>query len=71
MTEPSRVVIVIFPGVQPIDAIGPAEVFRTAGTSPPGYTVELVAASPGTVRSTIVGLGVDRSIAAAAARSTR
>ena len=64
MTEPRRVVIVIFPGVQPIDAIGPAEVFRTAGLlDPPGYTVELVAANPGTVRSTTVGLAVDRSIA--------
>ena len=48
MTEPRRVVIVVFPGVQPIDAIGPAEVFRTAARlDPPGYTVELVAANPG------------------------
>jgi transcriptional regulator GlxA family with amidase domain len=64
MTEPRRVVIVIFQGVQPIDAIGPAEVFRTAGRiDPPGYTVQLVAPNPGTVRSTTVGLAVDHSIA--------
>ena len=48
MSKPRRVVIVIFPGVQPIDAIGPAEVFRTAALiDPPGYTVELVATNPG------------------------
>ena len=62
MSEPRRVVIVIFPGVQPLDAIGPAEVFRTAGRlDPPGYTVELVATNPGTVRSTTVRLAVDRT----------
>jgi transcriptional regulator GlxA family with amidase domain len=64
MTEPRRVVIVIFPGVQPIDAIGPAEVFRTAGLiHPPRYSVELVAADPGIVRSSTVGLAVDRTLA--------
>ena len=64
MTEPRRVVIVIFPDVQPLDAVGPAEVFRTAALiDPPGYTVELVAANPGTLRSTTVSLGVDHSIA--------
>ena len=64
MTEPRRVVIVIFPGVQPIDAIGPAEVFRTAAQiDPPGYEVELVATNPGTVRSTTVRMGVDRTLA--------
>jgi transcriptional regulator GlxA family with amidase domain len=55
---------VIFPGVQPIDAVGPAEVFRTASRiDPPGYSVELVAADPGPVRSTTVGLAVDRTLA--------
>jgi transcriptional regulator GlxA family with amidase domain len=64
MSKPRRVVIVIFPGVQPIDAIGPAEVFRTAcRLDPPGYTVELVATNPGTVRSTTVRLGVDHTLA--------
>src|SRR5687767_6486299 len=65
MSKPRRVVIVIFPGVQPIDAIGPAEVFRTASRlDPPGYTVELVAADPGPVRSSTVGLEVDRTFSA-------
>ena len=65
MSEPRRVVIVIFRGVQPIDVIGPAEVFHTAARiDPPGYTVELVAAEPGPVRSTTVGLTVDRTLAA-------
>jgi transcriptional regulator GlxA family with amidase domain len=64
MSQPRRVVIVIFPGVQPLDAIGPAEVFGTAARiHPAGYTVELVATNPGTVRSTTVRLGVDRTLA--------
>src|SRR5687767_2857097 len=63
MSKPRRVVIVIFPDVQPLDAIGPAEVFRTASRiDPPGYCVELVAADPGPVRSTTVGLAVDRTL---------
>ncbi len=65
MSEPRRVVIVIFPGVQPLDVIGPAEVFHTAARiDPPGYAVEVVAAKPGPVRSSTVGLTVDRTIAA-------
>ena len=72
MSQPRRVVIVIFPGVQPIDAIGPAEVFRTAARiDPPGYTVELVAANPGTVRSTTVAWRWTTASPVAADRSTR
>jgi transcriptional regulator GlxA family with amidase domain len=64
MSKPRRVVIVAFPGVQPIDVIGPAEVFHTAARlDPPGYSVELVATKPGSVRSSTVGLTVDRTIA--------
>jgi transcriptional regulator GlxA family with amidase domain len=64
MEEPRRVVIVVFEGVQPLDAVGPAEVFRTAARiEPPGYCVELVSASAGPVRSTTVGLAVDRTLA--------
>ena len=64
MSKPRRVVIVIFPGVQPLDAIGPAEVFRTASRlHSPGYEVELVATNPGTVQSSTVRLGVDRTLA--------
>jgi transcriptional regulator GlxA family with amidase domain len=64
MSKPRRVVIVVFPEVQPIDVIGPAEVFHTAARlDPPGYSVELVATEPGPVRSSTVGLAVDRTIA--------
>jgi transcriptional regulator GlxA family with amidase domain len=63
MSNERRVVIVVFPGLQPIDAIGPAEVFHTAARiDPPGYSVELVAAEPGPVRSSTVGLEVDRTL---------
>jgi transcriptional regulator GlxA family with amidase domain len=65
MSEPRRVVIVAFPGIQPLDAIGPAEVFRTAATLVPGaYSVEIVAARSGPVPSTSVGLVADRSFRA-------
>jgi transcriptional regulator GlxA family with amidase domain len=65
MTSQRRVVIVVFPGLQPLDAIGPAEVFRTAALlDPPGYSVELVAAEAGSVRSSTVGLEVDRTLSA-------
>jgi transcriptional regulator GlxA family with amidase domain len=64
MSEPRRVVIVVFEGVQPIDAIGPAEVFRTASRlDPPGYTVELVSTDGESVRSSTVGLTVDATLA--------
>ncbi len=64
MSKPRRVVIVVFPGVQPIDVIGPAEVFHTAAQlDPPGYSVELVATEAEPVRSSTVGLTVDRTIA--------
>ena len=40
MSEPRRVVIIVFPGVQPIDVIGPAEVFHTAARiDPPGIWI--------------------------------
>jgi len=62
MTAPRRVVIVAFPGIQPLDVIGPAEVFRTAGTLVPGtYTVEVAAAARGPLPSTSVGLVADQS----------
>jgi transcriptional regulator GlxA family with amidase domain len=64
MSKPRRVVIVVFDGVQPIDAIGPAEVFRTASLiDPPGYDVEIVSSAAGSVRSSTVGLTADRTLA--------
>lgn len=43
--EPRRVVILAFPGVQPLDVVGPAEVFSTASQLNGGdaYRVEVVA----------------------------
>jgi transcriptional regulator GlxA family with amidase domain len=42
--EPRRVVILAFPGVQPLDVVGPAEVFASAAQLKEGaYTVEGVA----------------------------
>jgi transcriptional regulator GlxA family with amidase domain len=65
MSEPRRVVIVAFPGIQPLDVIGPAEVFRTAAALVPGsYSIELAAARSGPVASTSVGLVADRSFRA-------
>jgi transcriptional regulator GlxA family with amidase domain len=62
MTAPRRVVIVAFPGIQTLDVIGPAEVFRSAATLEPGsYSVEVVAAESGPVPSTSVGLIADRA----------
>jgi transcriptional regulator GlxA family with amidase domain len=62
MTKPRRIVIVAFGGVQPLDVVGPAEVFRTAATLVPGsYSVEVAAKEAGPIRSTSVGLVADRA----------
>ncbi|MGC1815508.1 MAG: hypothetical protein WA696_15320, partial [Solirubrobacterales bacterium] len=47
-SNPRRVVILAFPGVQPLDVIGPAEVFSGADALAAGgaYTVEVVAKEP-------------------------
>jgi transcriptional regulator GlxA family with amidase domain len=46
-----RIVILAFPGVQPLDVIGPAEVFSGADVLAGGgaYTVEVVAKEPGPI----------------------
>jgi len=45
--QPRRVVIVAFPGVQPLDVAGPAEVFAAAAQLAPGsYAVQVAARSP-------------------------
>src|SRR5262249_53559679 len=58
--RPRRVVILAFPGVQPLDVIGPAEVFSGADALSDGgeYTVEVVAKEPDpiTVRSSGYGI---------------
>jgi transcriptional regulator GlxA family with amidase domain len=47
-TKPRRIVILAFPGVQPLDVIGPSEVFAGADLLAGGgiYTVEVVAKEP-------------------------
>ena len=59
-TKPRRIVILAFPGVQPLDVVGPAEVFAGADALSGGdaYTVEVVAKDPGpiTVRSSGYGI---------------
>jgi transcriptional regulator GlxA family with amidase domain len=49
--QPRRVVILAFPGVQPLDVIGPSEVFAGADTLAGGgeYTVEVVAKDSGPI----------------------
>ncbi|WP_317441082.1 GlxA family transcriptional regulator [Streptomyces collinus] len=48
MPQPHRVVIVAFPGIELLDATGPAEVFsvasRVGGTDLPGYLVQIATA---------------------------
>ena len=50
-SKPRRVIILAFPGVQPLDVIGPAEVFAGADGLAGGgaYTVEVVAKDPGPI----------------------
>jgi transcriptional regulator GlxA family with amidase domain len=65
MQSARRVVIVMYPGVQPLDVVGPGEVFHAAARlDPPGYTVEFVAREKGPVGSSTVGLVADRSLRA-------
>jgi transcriptional regulator GlxA family with amidase domain len=60
-----RVVIVAFQDVQPLDVVGPAEVFHTAARiHPPGYTVETVASGPGPLAASSIRLQPDRTIEA-------
>jgi len=59
-----RVVIIAFQGVQPLDVVGPAEVFNTAARiKPPGYAVEVVAPTAEPIRASSVSLAPDRAIA--------
>jgi transcriptional regulator GlxA family with amidase domain len=58
-----RVVIVAFDGVQPLDVVGPAEVFSTAARlRPPGYQIEVVAPTLEPLRASSVSVVPDRSI---------
>lgn len=57
--QPRRVVIVAFPGVQPLDVAGPAEVFSVADQLAPGsYTVRVAARSPNAMRTRSGAYGI-------------
>ncbi len=62
-----RIVIVTFDGVQPLDAVGPAEVFNVADNlhGPTGYSVDLVSRAGGEVRAPS-GLGLSTARASSA-----
>ena len=64
---PRRIVILAFPGVQPLDVVGPAEVFAGADAlaGEGKYTVEVVATDPGPIatRSGAYGLAPKTTIA--------
>jgi transcriptional regulator GlxA family with amidase domain len=63
MDEPRRIAILAFPGVQPLDLIGPAEVFTTAAALVPGaYSVEVAATESGPLATTSVALVADRAL---------
>ena len=50
--QPRKVVIVAYPGVQPLDVAGPAEVFSAAAQlQPDAYSTEVVARSPDELRT--------------------
>ena len=59
-----RIVILAYPGVQTLDVIGPAEVFRTATElAGDGYEVELVAPERGPLPTSSVSICADRALA--------
>ncbi|HEX8066879.1 MAG TPA: GlxA family transcriptional regulator [Thermoleophilaceae bacterium] len=67
MAAPRRIAILVFDDVQPIDVVGPHEVFSIASRMVEGaYEVEVVAARPGSV-TTVSGLTLvpDRTLAGA------
>jgi len=60
-----RIVVVVYPNLQSLDAIGPIEVFSTANREAgrDHYTTELVATKGSTVRATSgVAFGIDRRL---------
>jgi transcriptional regulator GlxA family with amidase domain len=63
LVAPRRVVIVAFPDVQPLDVVGPAEVFHTAARLEPGaYSVTIAAPEPGPVPASAVSLAPDAAL---------
>jgi transcriptional regulator GlxA family with amidase domain len=65
--RPRRIVVVAYPGIQSLDAVGPIEVFSTANREAgrAAYTTELVASTGSTVRATSgLVFGVDHRLSA-------
>ena len=61
--SPRRVVVVAFPGVQPLDAVGPAEVFHTAARLRPGaYEVTIAAPEREPLAASAVSLMPDAAL---------
>ncbi len=66
-SQPRRVLMVVYPGIQLLDVVGPLEVFAAAtegafeaGRGDPGYALEIIGSEPGMVRaSSGLSLGVD------------
>ena len=58
--KPRRIAIVAFPGVQPLDVVGPAEVFAAADQLSGGgaYEVEVVARTSGAIMTRHGGYGI-------------
>ncbi len=58
--QPRRIVILAFPGVQPLDVIGPAEVFAGADQLAGGgaYAIEVVARDPDPIMTRSSGYGI-------------
>jgi transcriptional regulator GlxA family with amidase domain len=64
MERSRTVVVVAFPGVQPLDVVGPGEVFRAAaGFAPGAYSVEVVAREAGALAAGSVAIQPDRTLA--------
>jgi transcriptional regulator GlxA family with amidase domain len=70
--KPCRIVILAFPGVQPLDVIGPAEVFAGADQFVGGgaYSIEVVAQDPGPIMTRSSGYGIVPKTTIAKSRGT-
>jgi hypothetical protein len=66
IVKPRRVTILAFPGIQPLDVVGPAEVFSAAALlAPTAYTVEVVASKrppAGAQRPTLAKAGTRSAV---------
>src|SRR5215211_3253259 len=64
MAAMRRVVIAVFPGVQTLDVVGPAEVFRAASLlRPPGYEVTIAAQTKQPIETSTVSFVPDQRLA--------